>query len=49
MTKEQVIDEYIKRFFEAFSYNLKREQFCFIDIGVDKNPYSSPKEKEMYV
>jgi hypothetical protein len=48
MTKEQVVNESTKFLLDAFSYNLKREQFGFIDKGVDKKPHSSMKEKKMY-
>jgi len=47
-TKDQLIEDFTKDFLKTFEYRLRREQFSFIDNGVDKKPRATQNEKMMY-
>ena len=46
--KDGLIAGFSRVFLEEFKYNLKREQFCFIDNSVDENNEASEHEKIMF-
>ena len=45
MTEDRAITEYTQHFITEFKFTPKREQFCFIDNGVDRDPDASESEK----
>ena len=48
LTEERAIIEYTQHFLKEFQFTPEKEQFCFIDNGVDKDPDADDHEKEMY-
>jgi len=48
ISEECAIKEYTQHFLEEFDYTPDREQFCFIDNGIDSDPDADEYEKEMY-
>lgn len=43
-----MISEYTQHFQKTFNFTPNRNQFCFIDNGVNENPYAEDLEKQMY-
>ena len=48
MTEEQVMREYTLHFQIAFSFTLKKNQFCFLDNDAGDSPYADTHEKQMF-
>ena len=45
ITEDRAIAEYTQHFITEFKFTPKREQFCFIDNGVDRDPDATEYEK----
>jgi hypothetical protein len=48
ITEECAIKEYTQHFLEEFAFEPERDQFCFINNGIDRDLDANEYEKKMY-